>query len=89
DVYKRQTLGGAILGGLIGAAGGAISFGHTNRMEDVTQGIGYGVMFGSVSGLILAIVEFILPEDLRGGSGRAMNIMLYNNYAYSGYNFEF
>lgn len=94
DDFGLNLIGGAVLGGLLGAAGGAISFGHTNRMEDVTQGIGYGVLFGSISGLILAVVEFILPEDLRGGSGyggsdRAMNIRLNEEYALFGYNLKF
>jgi hypothetical protein len=94
DDFGLDLIGGAVLGGLLGAAGGAISFGHTNRMEDVTLGVGYGVVFGSVSGLILGIVEFFLPEDLRGGAGyggseRAMNIILDKEYTYLGYNLKY
>ncbi len=94
DDFGLNLMGGAVLGGLLGAAGGAISFGHTNRMEDVTMGIGYGVVFGSISGLIIAIIEFILPEDLRGGAGyggsdRAMNVILYKEYALLKYNIGF
>lgn len=94
DDFGLNLMGGAIIGGLLGAAGGAISFGHTNSMEDVTQGIGYGVVFGSISGFILAVIEFILPEDLRGGAGyggseRATNIILDKEYAMLGYNLKF
>jgi hypothetical protein len=94
DDFGLNLIGGAILGGMLGAAGGAISFGHTNRMEDVTQGIGYGVVFGTISGLILAVVELILPEDLRGGAGyggseRAINIYFDNNYAMMNYYFKY
>lgn len=94
DDFGLDLIGGAVLGGLLGSAGGAISFGNTSRMEDVTQGIGYGVVFGSISGFILAVVEFVLPEDLRGGSGysgsdRAMNLKLNEEYALFGYNLKF
>jgi hypothetical protein len=93
DDFGLNLIGGAILGGMLGAAGGAISFGNTDRMEDVTLGIGYGTAIGSAAGFILAIVEYFLPENIRGGagyggSGRAMNVILNDKYALLEYNFN-
>lgn len=76
DDYGYDLAGGTLLGVLLGAAGGLISYGKTRRLENVSEGMGYGVIFGAGMGLILGSIETFIPEQYRGMTGklRAMNI---------------
>ncbi|HDQ26241.1 MAG TPA: hypothetical protein ENN43_05780 [bacterium] len=73
--FGYNLLGGLFIGSVFGAAGGAISYGRTKDLENVSEGIGYGAAIGSSLGFILAFVEMMLPEELRSrASGHAFNI---------------
>lgn len=76
DDYGYDLGGGTIVGVLMGAAGGFISYGRTGDLENVSEGIGYGVIVGAAMGLILGTVETFIPEQYRGMTGklRALNI---------------
>jgi ABC-type Fe3+-siderophore transport system permease subunit len=67
DDLGFDIIGGTLMGGLLGSAGGVISWGKTTDMENISEGTGYGIAIGSICGLIMGIVESLLPEGLRGG----------------------
>ena len=76
DDYGYDLGGGTLVGILMGAAGGFISYGKTGDLENVSEGIGYGVIVGATMGLILGTIETFIPEQYRGMTGklRALNI---------------
>jgi hypothetical protein len=67
DDFGFDIMGGLVMGGVLGAAGGTISYGKTTHSENISEGVGYGIAAGSIAGLIIGVVEFLLPESVRGG----------------------
>lgn len=76
DDYGYGLLGGMGIGALIGGAGGFISYAKTDDLENVSEGMGWGIAVGSLFGLAIATVEFFLPEEMRavGGSKHAWHL---------------
>ncbi|MCE5300134.1 MAG: hypothetical protein LLG37_04575 [Spirochaetia bacterium] len=68
DDFGYDLMGGVICGIAIGGAGGLISYAKTEDTENISEGMGYGVLAGAVLGLTLGIVETVLPEEYRGAS---------------------
>ena len=76
DDFGYGLLGGMGIGAIIGSAGGFISYAKTDDLENVSEGIGWGIAFGSLFGLAVATVEFFLPAEMRaiGGSKHAWHL---------------
>ncbi len=76
DDYGYDLIGGTVVGACIGAAGGLISYGKTRDLENVSEGMGWGVLVGATLGLALGTIETFIPEEYRGMSLklRAFNI---------------
>jgi hypothetical protein len=76
DDYGYDLIGGTMVGAFLGMGGGFISYGKTRHLENVSEGIGWGVLFGACLGLTLGTIETVIPEEYRGISGklRAFNI---------------
>jgi len=79
----------SFIGGLLGCAGGVISYGKTSDTENISEGIGYGIAIGSFCGLIMSFVEVFGPEQLRQrkfesqSQNRAFNIFFNNEKIYA------
>ncbi len=69
DDFGYGLLGGIGIGSILGAAGGFISYAKTDDLENISEGIGWGVAFGSIFGLAVATFEFFMPEEMRAVSG--------------------
>lgn len=76
DDFGYGLLGGIGIGSMLGAAGGFISYAKTDDLENVSEGIGWGVAIGAIFGIGVATFEFFLPEEMRvvGGNRHAMRI---------------
>ncbi len=82
-------------GGLLGLAGGIISYGKTKDTENLSEGIGYGIAIGSFCGLIMGFIETFGSEKLRQrrfeseSKGRAFNIFYDNKKILAFYNLKY
>lgn len=95
DDYGLNIFGGVIIGTTIGAAAGTINWQRTGHMENISEGAGYGAATGAMAGLVLAVIETVLPENLRGGGmtgdggSHASIIYPYAGTAVLCYNFKY
>lgn len=68
-----------VIGSALGGAGGVISWGKTDDLENVSEGAGWGIMIGATVGIIMGVIEaVVLPAEMRGRlyEGHAMNIQM-------------
>ncbi len=93
DDFGYNLLGGMVVGSILGAGGGAISYAKTDDLENVSEGMGYGIAFGAAGGFILALVEVFLPEKYRGGGAyggeHSLKIKNDGKNSYLSYNIEY
>jgi len=93
--FAYDILGGTGVGAFIGLGGGMVAYWNSGISEDMTTGIGMGAAIGATAGLIVAVIEFLLPEKYRGGGlspdgkSHALNINVRDINTYLTYNFEY
>jgi len=64
--YGIDTLGGCVIGGIMGTCGGVISYIKTKSTDNILEGVGYGATIGTALGFVTAVVEMVIPSQYRG-----------------------
>jgi hypothetical protein len=76
DDFGYNIITWTLLGAAAGSGGGAISYSSTKKLENISEGAGYGCAAGAFAGMTFGLIEFFAPEIQRGASnkGHAFNI---------------